>query len=277
MIIEVSDNLGNHQKKSIVFNLRIIPPFYKTVWFYLLLLLIAGAITYGVNRYLVLHEKQKEELKKKIVENENKMLRSQMNPHFIFNSLNSINSFIIQNKGEEAEKYLTKFSKLMRNILDNSRKDTIPLAEELNTIKLYLELESVRMENKFDYSIEISRDIDAESVRIPPLILQPFLENAIWHGINPKEGNGFIEISIKNSYNDENRLVIKIKDDGVGREANSRIKKNNQAHKSHGIAITKERLDLQKSDNKVEITDLYSDKNIPSGTLVTLVISIQHD
>lgn len=140
------------------------------------------------NVYLVREEKMKGELKKKAQDNENRMLRSQMNPHFLFNSLNSINSFIIQNKVNEAEKYLTSFSKLMRNILENSRKETIPLRQELETIKLYLDLEAVRMENKFDYRIQISTDIDTENVQIPPLVIQPFLENAIWHGINHKEG-----------------------------------------------------------------------------------------
>lgn len=118
-----------------------------------------------------------------------------MNPHFLFNSLNSINSYILQNKDEEASYYLTAFSKLMRKILDNSRKENISLKEELETTKLYLDLEAVRMEYKFDYRIQ-TKDVDTEEIQIPPLILQPFLENAIWHGINHKDTKGLIDIII---------------------------------------------------------------------------------
>lgn len=188
--IEVGDNLGNWQSKNLKFDLHIIPPIYKTFWFYLFLFCCFFVGAHFFNVYLVREEKLKGELKKRVKDNENRMLRSQMNPHFMFNSLNSINSFIIQNKVSDAEKYLTSFSKLMRNILENSRKETISLRQELETIKLYLDLEAVRMDNKFDYSIQISKNIDTEIIQIPPLIMQPFLENAIWHGINRKEGQG---------------------------------------------------------------------------------------
>ncbi len=274
--VEVGDNLGNRQKKNLELLLNIIPPFHKTVWFYLLLFLLFAAIAFGVNRFLVLQEKQKGILKKKMKENENKMLRSQMNPHFLFNSLNSINSFIIQHKSDEAERYLTSFSKLMRNILDNSRKENISLRQELDTIKLYLDLEAVRMDHKFDYRIHVDRSVDSDYVQIPPLILQPFLENAIWHGINHKKDKGFIEINIKDDPTDPQMLLIEIKDDGIGRKASSGLKKS-ESHKCHGLAITEERLKTNDPENSVEITDLYDQNQKPEGTKVTIKIKMSHD
>lgn len=275
--IEVGDNLGNWQKNKLEIKLNIIPPFHKTIWF---LIIVAACFFTGAhffNVYLVRQEKEKGELKKRIKDNENKMLRSQMNPHFLFNSLNSINSFILQNKTEEAEKYLTAFSKLMRNILDNSRKETISLKQELETVKLYLDLEAVRLENKFDYRISVSKNVDIDYVQIPPLILQPFLENVIWHGINYKQGDGFINIDVANCDKEDNILIIKIMDDGVGRKAASKLKNKKYAHKSYGIEITKERLELQGAYNSIEITDLYDDSKEPSGTLVTFKIHTKND
>ena len=274
--IEAGDNLGNWQKKSLVLNLKIIPPFYKTFWFFLLLALLFAGIVLAVNRYLVKEEKQKGILKKKIKENETKMLRSQMNPHFLFNSLNSINSYILQNKDEEASYYLTAFSKLMRKILDNSRKENISLKEELETTKLYLDLEAVRMEYKFDYRIQ-TKDVDTEEIQIPPLILQPFLENAIWHGINHKDTKGLIDIIISKNKEVDGELFIEIIDDGVGRNF-AKMKENKQkTHKSHGLEITSERLLMNDARNSVEIIDLYDKNKKPSGTMVKLKIFYTND
>ncbi len=275
--IEAGDNLGNWQEKNLELSLEIIPPFHKTIWFSIALFICFFIGAHFFNVYLVRQEKEKGELKKKIKDNENKMLRSQMNPHFLFNSLNSINSFIIQNKADEAEKYLTAFSKLMRNILDNSRKETISLKQELETVKLYLDLEAVRLENKFDYGISITNEVDVDYVQIPPLILQPFLENAIWHGINYKQGDGFINIDVECDNENKSVLIIKIKDDGVGRKTASKRRSKEYAHKSYGIDITKERLEIQGAYNSLEITDLYNEFQEPSGTLVTLKIHIKND
>ncbi|KAA5533537.1 hypothetical protein F0919_13430 [Taibaiella lutea] len=273
--IEAGDNLGNWQSKTLTFQLNIIPPFYKTTWFYVLLMLLAVLLAWIINRYLVRQETLKGNLRRKIKENENRMLRSQMNPHFMFNSLNSINSFIIQNKKEEASGYLTSFSRLMRKILDNSRKEFISLQEELDATVLYLNLEAVRMEHKFDYRINIDNSIDAASIFIPPLILQPFLENAIWHGINQKDGHGFITINFEPDKEITNRLIVTITDDGVGRKATH--KSGSKAYKSHGLEITMERLKMNDRDNCVKIIDLYDESNIPAGTMVQLQISYNDD
>jgi two-component sensor histidine kinase len=271
--IEAFDILNKNHRKQFTLNLRIVPPFYKTVWFYALIGLFVLSIILYVNRYLVHKEKQYGKLKNKIKENENQMLRSQMNPHFLFNSLNSINSFIIQNKKDEASNYLTSFSKLMRKILDNSRKDIITLKDELDATKLYLNLEAVRLEQKFDYSISIDKKIREDEIMIPALIFQPFLENSIWHGIHPKPDSGFIEISIdaENAGEHNSYLIIKIKDDGVGR--NAAEKRNKESlHKSHGLEITLERLQMNDSKNTVEITDLYDENHTAAGTLVKIKI-----
>jgi ligand-binding sensor domain-containing protein len=268
--IEATDNINGNSLKTISLKLLVIPVFYKTLWFQILIILFIAAIIFFINRYLVYQEKQKGILKKNIQKNENKLLRSQMNPHFLFNSLNSINSFIIQNKKEDASNYLTSFSKLMRKILDNSGKDTITLKEELDTVKLYLDLETARLENKFDYSITIDENIDPTDVMIPPLILQPFLENAIWHGINPKKENGFIEISIKML--DQNTLNIEIKDDGIGRKAAAANRKTQNLHKSKGMNITMERIKMNNRENTAEIIDLYDHNQQSAGTLVNIQI-----
>jgi ligand-binding sensor domain-containing protein/two-component sensor histidine kinase len=273
--IEAGDNLGNWQSKALIFQLNIMPPFYKTAWFYVLLILLAALLAWIINRYLVRQETLKGNLRRKIKENENRMLRSQMNPHFMFNSLNSINSFIIQNKKEEASVYLTSFSRLMRKILDNSRKEFISLQEELDATVLYLNLEAVRMEHKFDYRINVHSNIDATAIFIPPLILQPFLENAIWHGINQKDAHGFITIDIEPDKENTNRLIVTIIDDGVGRKATHRPE--HKAYKSHGLEITMERLRMNDRDNCVKIIDLYDENNVAAGTKVQLQIIYNYD
>jgi len=276
--IQAGDNLGNWQKELLHIQLNIIPPFHKTKWFYGLLIVCAVMLGWLINRYLVKQEKQKGELKRKIKTNENHMLRSQMNPHFLFNSLNSINSFILQSKKEEASAYLTAFSKLMRRILDYSRREQISLQEELDTIKIYLGLETARMEYKFDYSIQVKDlKMDKEDIMIPPLILQPFLENAIWHGISHKREKGFIDIIITRSNENYNHLVVKIIDDGVGRAAAARFGQKNSAHKSQGLNITLERLRMSDARNDVEIVDLKDEAGAPCGTMILIKIMYHHD
>ena len=268
--VEARDNLNSNSIKKVGVKLMIIPVFYKTTLFYILCFVVFGFIVFSINRYMIREERQKGILKKKIKENENKLLRSQMNPHFLFNSLNSINSFIILNKKDEASDYLTSFSKLMRKILDNSGKEVISLKEELDSTKLYMDLEAARLEHKFDYSITVDKSLDTKEITIPPLILQPFLENAIWHGINPKKGKGFIQILIVADKTQS--IKIKIKDDGIGRVASGNRKRGN-SHTSKGIDITIGRIKMNDAKNTIEIIDLYTDKGQAAGTLVDLKIA----
>lgn len=269
--VAVGDNLDNWQSKTLPITLTIRPPYYQTYWFYGILISIVLVIIYFINRYLVNQEKIKGVLKSDIKEAEMQTLRSQMNPHFMFNSINSINSYIIQNKSNEASKYLTTFSKLMRSILDNSKHRTIPLDKEIKTLDWYLQLEAVRLEHKFTYSIHCKETIDKETTPVPPLILQPFVENAIWHGIQNKKGIGHITIQIENEV--EDTIKISITDDGIGRTASALLKKNQTTHKSYGIDITINRLQLLHPNNSVSIIDLYDTNNQSTGTQVVLIIS----
>ena len=189
-----------------------------------LLILIVLAF---LSRLRYKRKRDKEQLttdfKKQLAQAETKALRAQMNPHFIFNSLNSINSFVMDQKHEIASDYLIKFSKLIRLILDNSRSETIPLDKELETLQLYVQLESIRFENHFNYVVNIAENTSTGSIMIPPMLLQPFVENAIWHGLMHKRTKGTITVDIRKD--NEKFLNISITDDGIGREKASRIEK----------------------------------------------------
>jgi LPXTG-motif cell wall-anchored protein len=204
--------------------------------------------------------KQKEaELKAEISETEMKALRAQMNPHFIFNSLNSIGDYIIKNKTELADEYLTKFAKLMRLVLENSEKKEVPLTDDLKALELYMQLESLRLNNKFTYEIKTDSEINKETTLIPPLILQPFVENSIWHGIAKKEGTGHIGINIKR----ENGMInCIVEDNGIGRKKEDEMTslKDSTGKRSLGMKLTKERIDIiNRTKNvhaSVNLTDL---------------------
>ena len=197
-----------------------------------------------------------------------------MNPHFIFNCLNSINSFVIDQKHEIASDYLIKFSKLIRLILDNSRSETISIDKELETLKLYVLLESTRFDNKFKCVYYIAEDVNINSIMIPPMLLQPFVENAIWHGLMQKEGEGTITIEIKKK--DEDFLVISITDNGIGREKAAELKSKSATHSSHGLKVTSQRIDMMNKPNstgaQVKIIDLRDDQGNATGTKVEMII-----
>jgi LytS/YehU family sensor histidine kinase len=196
-----------------------------------------------------------------------------MNPHFIFNSLNSINSFIIDNKTHLASDYLTKFSRLIRLILDNSRSEIISLEKELEAMKLYTLMESIRFNNKFKYKIQIDENISTENIKIPPMTIQPYVENAIWHGIMHKQGDGTVKICVKQPK--ENELEIVIDDDGIGRAKSAEIKKNSgSTNKSHGLAITQQRLELHNDRNQIETIDKYDEQGNATGTRVVIRLVI---
>jgi tetratricopeptide (TPR) repeat protein len=211
---------------------------------------------------------QKEEsftLQNNLKELEMNMLRSQMNPHFIFNSINSINNFILHNDRNIASNYLTTFAKLMRNILDNSKLTSISLKKEIETLCWYMDLEKLRLANKFEYKINIDEEVDEEFITIPPLILQPFVENSIWHGIRHSNKNGHININIKNL---PDAIEIEITDDGIGRVASNKIK-TTASHTSYGIDTTIERIKIIDKNNNINILDLYNN-NVATGTQVTI-------
>ncbi len=200
-------------------------------------------------------------------------LRAQMNPHFIFNCLNSIKLYTEQNNSAAASEYLSKFSRLIRNMLDNARMEKTSLASEMETLQLYLNMEAMRFKDKMSYEIRIDPNLEGDFIEIPPLLIQPYVENAIWHGIMHKDGAGKVTITVDVL---DNMLVITVEDNGIGRLKAAQMKTDNSAHKSHGTQITGDRIALfnekHKSDASVTITDLYDDQQVAAGTLVTLKI-----
>ncbi len=230
------------------------------------------------NRYRIKQLKIKTALEQARVSFEQRLLRSQMNPHFIFNSLNSIGSFIGTNNITEAQSYLTKFAKLMRHILENSRKPDIPLEDEIQALQLNLELEKLRFENRFDFTIVVEENIEVENTYIPPMLIQPFIENSIKHGfINMKE-KGEIKLSFTKT---DNLLICEITDNGIGREKAEQIKKqSNTKHKSLGTQVTMERFEVLKSENPeagFTIIDLKDKSGNASGTRVIVKIPFEEE
>ncbi len=258
--------------------ITILPPYYQTWWFRLLILVAAVLIIVEIRRRGIKRIKREEQLKtefnKQLAQAETKALRSQMNPHFIFNCLNSINSFVIDHKHEIASDYLIMFSKLIRLILDNSRSEKITIEKELETLKLYVLLESARFDNKFNCIYSIAEDVNTGLIMIPPMLLQPYVENAIWHGLMQKEGEGTITIEIKLE-NDE-FLNITISDDGIGRVRASEIKSKSVTHQSHGLKVTSQRIELMNTLNstgaQVQIIDLKNELGQVTGTKIELII-----
>jgi LytS/YehU family sensor histidine kinase len=221
-------------------------------------------------------EKIQNKLQQQTVMLEMHILRAQMNPHFIFNCLNAINHFILKNEMETASNYLISFSRLVRLVLNNSRQSLITIEEELSMMRLYLDLEKVRFNNAFDYNIHIEKDLDITSLNMPPLIIQPFVENAVWHGLMHKDDPGFLSISIRTN---NNILICEITDNGIGRKRAYEFKsKSVEIKKSMGIEITKKRLELLNGSFEpssfIEIHDLQDKSGIASGTKVVLTFNI---
>lgn len=219
------------------------------------------------------------EMQKEIAELKLTALQAQMNPHFIFNSLNSINWYILKNKTAEASMYLTKFSKLVRLILDNSYNLSIALDEELKVLKLYLDLEAMRFDHKFDYEIQTDDALDLEEVFVPPLILQPFVENAIWHGLIPKKEKGKLLIQV---FLENNVIKCIVQDDGIGRHAaRGTTSKQAKAHQSKGLKLTTDRINLLHKDylqsEMVKIIDLVNDCGLATGTRVEVILPYHDD
>ncbi len=219
-------------------------------------------------------DKKNAELQQQATELEMQALRAQMNPHFIFNCLSSINKYIIKNETESASDYLTRFSRLIRMVLINSQKSLITLEDELDMLRLYLDMERLRFNNAFDYNINFMNTIEPAAIFIPPLLLQPFCENAIWHGLMHKKGHGKLDIALRLQ---GNILGCTITDNGVGREKAIELKsKSAERQKSFGLNITNHRLALinqgTEVDSNYEMNDIVNDKGETDGTQVDIRI-----
>lgn len=257
-------------------------PFWKALWFYGLILFVIASILYGFYQFKLNQIKKEEKLKSKysqqIAEIEMKALRAQMNPHFIFNSLNSIQKYILKNDSFAASQYLTKFSKLIRLILDHSNQNYILLSSETELLKLYIEIEALRFDDQFDYEIKIDEKLNADTIQIPSMIIQPYIENAIWHGLLHKENKGKLTLEI--SRFDNNNINVLVIDDGIGRQKALELKsKQVLKKKSYGLQITEDRISIlnktQSNKTSLIIHDLKDEKGSASGTKVELIIPIK--
>jgi anti-sigma regulatory factor (Ser/Thr protein kinase) len=241
-----------------------------------ILLLLVTATAFFI--YKIFQSKKKREeaaLKQKITETKMESLRSQMNPHFIFNSLNSIENFMMRNERRTASEYLNKFSELIRIMLDSSRTDLVPFLKSMEAIKLYVELERLRFNNKFTFQLKVDPELSNNDYTVPPLLIQAYVENAILHGLSQSEAES-LELSISATLENE-YITYTIEDNGIGREQSAKYKQHNKPfHKSLGSQLTQERIDIfnlqHNAESGVVITDLYNNNNEPCGTRVRLKI-----
>jgi two-component sensor histidine kinase len=249
-------------------------PIWWFWWFWASIIAGPSLIIYLIVKWRVRsarkHEREKAKHEKELLELEAKALRSQMNPHFIYNSMNSIKALIENDEEQASINYLTTFSKLIRTIFQNSDKREISLYDEIETCRLYTQLETMRLNGKLKYIFDIDPNVDLKSLMVPALIVQPFIENAIWHGIAPKE-EGMIKVLVKG---DKDTIICEVDDDGIGREKSKLHKPITPViHESRGVYLSKARLDLEKSLNdncaSIDIIDKYENEK-PTGTKVVI-------
>jgi sensor histidine kinase YesM len=269
---ELSSTTSNN---SMAAEISLASPFWKEKWFKAMLVLAGLSGIYSVYtirlRQIKHHELVKREFSQKLADMEMKVLKAQMNPHFIFNSLNAINWYILKSETDKASFYLTKFSKLIRLILDNSNQKAISLDQELTALKLYLEMEALRFNEKFSYAISVDSELNPLSIGVPPLVIQPFVENAIWQGLLHKEADGKIEIQVNRM---PGGLKYVITDNGIGRKKSSELKsKAADEDKASGMKVNSDRLAILNRESNirsVETIDLENAQGEPLGTQVII-------
>lgn len=261
--IKAVNSLGVNSQNLLSIAVFVTPHFWETTWFFVVIIICSIAAV-GVFIYLALNTSV---LQRRLMSSEIASLRSQMNPHFFFNALNSIQDFIFHQERRKAADFMSSFAKLLRSILENSSKKFIPLREEVAFLKLYLELESLRFEGVLKYTIIVDEGIDEGKQMMPPMLLQPLIENAIKHGLTPKEENLRLTIEFKDN---KNRLKCVIRDNGVGRN----LSPKSSGHNSKGLSIVQERLKLlnklHKQTFEMEIIDLKDNNGNAAGTEVVI-------
>jgi hypothetical protein len=258
-------------EKTLLFTVE--PTVWQSGWFRgaIAILLVIGVLL--IIRNVRIREQKKSALQLQLSALEMKALRAQMNPHFIFNALNSIQECIVTKNTDTAYSYLSSFSKLVRMILENSEKQFITLEDEVETLRLYLSVEKLRFDDTFEYKINISPKIDTSFVHLPAMIIQPFAENALWHGLIHKKGEKKLTISFEQEKND---LICTIKDNGIGRQLSQEMQANTQVKKhSMGMKITEERLQLLETEARITIDDPKDSAGNALGTIVTIIIPIE--
>ncbi|PBQ33036.1 hypothetical protein CNR22_15040 [Sphingobacteriaceae bacterium] len=284
LVVYALNNDGVRSLIPVIVRFTISPPFWKTSWFALAILFFMGLLIVLIVKKVVkeirVKEKENTRINKLIAESQLSALQAQMNPHFIFNAINSIQNYILKQDEQKAFEYLGKFSKLIRMVLNHSRQASVNLSQELELLKLYVELEQLRFKDAFTFSIVIARDLDLEEIEIPTMLIQPYVENAVWHGLmglfGLRKGHLFLDFSFK-----DNLLRILIEDNGVGQEQAARYK-TTRTKTSLGMQLTGERLKKLNElrgvkGMKVQITDLKDDKGEALGTRVELFLVPEPD
>ncbi len=268
-----SQNEDGFWSQSATFPFRILAPFWQRWWFFLLLIILISGLFLVIYNFRIGQIKQEALVQKRMSELERSALRTQMNPHFIFNALNSIQNYINQGDKLTANRYLSRFARLIRTALNHSRVTKILLEDEINTLSNYLELEQMRFSSEFDYDITISDDLEPFNIELPSMLIQPFVENSIVHGLSAKEGKGKISIHFAKA---NNKLLVTIIDNGIGLNESLKLKKSS-LHKSVGMTITKQRLELINGKAKspyLEVKELKNKKGKVTGTSVKLEINL---
>jgi hypothetical protein len=271
--VEAQNEDGFWSKSPAVYSFSIIPPFWKTWWFVSLCFLSSFTLLVLYFFLRIRSIKRKNEMINTMLAYRQQALVNQMNPHFIFNSLNSIQAFILTEDKRLATRYISKFARLMRLNLDNSRSEFIPLNKEIEAVGLYLELEKLRFKELFSYHVEVDKDIDTKKYLIPAMIIQPYVENCIKHAFHrelSREGIVSLHFSIKNK-----QLICRIDDNGIGREEAANRKKSDD-HRSAGLSITAQRLQLSSAalgqEFYLEIIDKKNENGAAQGTIVIFAL-----
>ena len=269
---EVQAINGKEQSPVVAFDLKIELPWWRSWWFWGACFVSLFGLFYGRERFLKFWADEEQRHTKQVTELELRTLQLQMNPHFVFNALNAVQSFIMTHDNISANNYLSKFAHLIRLFLDSSRSKYISLADEIKLLNLYIEMEMLRFQNKFDFSMNIAADVN-RFIEVPTMLLQPFVENAINHGLRYRETKGSLMIEFRNQ---GKYLVCHIEDNGVGRERAKEIQsKSRKGYKSQGLKIMEERLKIFNligdADIKFLIEDKIKDPSHPDTDIGTII------
>jgi two-component sensor histidine kinase len=282
--LKLIDHEGNDSVNTLRYRLYVNPPFFQRWWFYVLITLITLVLAFGIFRVRLraIRKKQVLELRRLKLENELRLtqqnaLKAQMNPHFLFNVLNSIKGYIYENDKRNAARYLSDFSSLVRKVLELSSVPTVALQQELEALKLYIDLEAMLLQSDFEYTIELDEQVDASSIQVPALLLQPYVENAFKHGLRHKTGEKRLSIAIHLNEGEE-LLTVEITDNGIGRKASTDLNAENRGeHQSFATSAMEKRIELLNHERKdvvgVEIRDNFEGDQA-TGTTVIIRIHV---
>jgi hypothetical protein len=263
------------ESNTVSFQFKVELPWWRTWWFWGACFISLFGIFYGRERFLKFWADEEQKHFKQLAELELRTLQLQMNPHFVFNALNAVQSFVMTHDSISANNYLTKFANLIRLFLDSSRSKYISLSDEIKLLSLYIEIEQLRFDDKFDFKLSVAPEVN-RFIEIPTMMLQPFVENAINHGLRYSDTKGLLKITF---YNEGKMLICEVEDDGVGRERAKEIQsKSRKGYKSQGLKITEERLqtfnEINEANIAYSIKDLVpnpnNDPDLNIGTLVKI-------